>query len=101
MRARAQLLRSPHHERGSLPYPILSHTKYAGSENSLAVQRLGLGAWIQFLVGELRSCKPRGTVKTHTHTQNQNPKTHSGITGVNNYSEKSQKYMLGDMEVLA
>ena len=36
--------------------------------NSLAVQWLGLGAftsvaWVQSLVGEVRSCKPRGTAK--------------------------------------
>ena len=60
-------------------YSLYSLLSKNAKGNSLVVQRLGLvlslpRAWVQFLVGELRSYKPCGSAKhTHTHT-NKKPK---------------------------
>ena len=56
----------------------LESSKQYGNGNSLVVQRLGLGAvtdraWVQSLVGELRSCKLRGVAKTN-NTKKKNKK---------------------------
>ena len=63
----------------------LESSKQYGNGNSLVVQRLGLGAvtdraWVQSLVGELRSCKLHGVAKTN-NTKKKKKKKNQYATG--------------------